>query len=54
MIRLGTVTANVSVTFSGSAALTFTVPAGAPFGVNRVFGKRQTTAAFGGGSFDVQ
>ena len=51
---LGTVRANVYCMFSGSAALTFTVPAGAPLGVNRVFGRGQTTAAVGGGSFDVQ
>ena len=51
---VGTVRANVYGTFSGSAALTFTVPAGAPLGVNRVFGRGQTTIAIGGGSFTVE
>jgi hypothetical protein len=34
---LGTMTANVYGTVAGSAALTFTVPAGAPLGANKVY-----------------
>ena len=51
---LGTVTANVNGTFRGSAALTFTVPAGAPPGVNTVKGIGQSTRATGKASFTVQ
>jgi virginiamycin B lyase len=51
---LGTVTADVNGTFTGNAALTFTVPAGAPVGANKVTGKGQTTGATGGASFTVQ
>jgi len=35
---LGTATANALGTFSGSAALTFAVPDGAPLGPNKVYG----------------
>ena len=51
---LGTVTTNVTGAFTGSAALTFTVPAGAPLGVNQVFGVGQISGAIGVGSFTVQ
>jgi hypothetical protein len=51
---LGKMTANVNGTFNGSAALTFTVPAGAPLGANTVFGRGQATYALGHGSFTVQ
>jgi len=50
---LGTVTANVNGSFTGSAAFTFTVPAGAPPGVNKVIGHGQTNKA-GKGWFTVQ
>ncbi len=42
---LGTATADVHGTFSGSAALTFNVPAGALAGPNEVVGVGQTTSA---------
>jgi hypothetical protein len=51
---LGTVTADVNGALSGSAAFKFTVPAGAPSGVNAVYGKGQSTDAIGKGSFTVQ
>jgi streptogramin lyase len=44
---LGTVTTDVNGAFIGSAALAFTVPPGAPLGVNMVGGKGQTTGAIG-------
>jgi sugar lactone lactonase YvrE len=53
-IVLGTVTANANGTFTGSAALTFTVPAGAPPGVNKVIGVGESTRAVGKSSFTVQ
>jgi len=51
---LGTVKANVSGTFTRGAAFTFTVPAGAPPGVNTVKGIGQSTRATGKASFTVQ
>jgi hypothetical protein len=50
---LGTVQVDVHGTFNGSAALAFTVPAGAPSGKNGVFGFGGTDAV-GRGSFTVQ
>ena len=47
---LGTVTASRSGT---TGALTFTVPVGAPAGVNKVYGVGQTTGARGYGNFTV-
>ncbi len=51
---LGTTTANVQGTFQGGGALTFTIPKGAPAGVNKIFGTGQTTGAVGAGSFTVR
>jgi len=51
---LGTVTTNVNGTFTGSAALTFTVPAGAPPGVNKVIGIGQIYLATGKGLFTAE
>jgi len=57
---LGTATANALGTFSGSAALTFAVPDGAPLGPNKVYGVGESTEsiiggkAIGVGSFTVQ
>ena len=48
--RLGTATTNVN----GSAAFTFTVPTGAPPGVNGVFEREVSTAATAGAYFTVQ
>ena len=52
--HLGTVTANVHGTFEGNAALMFTVPTGAPPGVNWVVGEGTFTSAMGRGSFTVE
>jgi hypothetical protein len=53
---LGTATANADGTFSGSAALTFAVPEGAPLGPNKVYGVGESIGgkAIGAGSFTVQ
>jgi hypothetical protein len=52
---LGKVTANVDGTFTGSAALTFTVPAGAPPSVNQVKGVGGgTSRVIAEASFTVQ
>jgi len=51
---LGTVTANVNGAFTGSAALTFEVPAGAHPGVKSVKGIGQSSNAVGKGSFTVE
>jgi len=51
---LGRMTAKVNGTFTGSAAFAFTVPAGAPPGVDKVEGIGQTTGAMGKGSFTVE
>ena len=51
---LGRVTANVNGAFTGSAAITFTVPAGAHPGVKSVEGIGQSTNATGKGSFTVE
>ena len=51
---LGTVKANVSGTFTRGAAFTFTVPAGAPPGVNKVEGIGERTGAIGKGAFTVE
>jgi len=50
---LGTVQAGVNGTFEGSAAVTFTLPAGAAYGKNAVFAKGEF-GGFGPGSFWVQ
>jgi hypothetical protein len=47
---LGTATANSD----GSSALTITIPANAPLGVNAVIGVGQTTKAIGIGKVVVQ
>jgi virginiamycin B lyase len=52
--RLGTATANYYGTFTGTASLTFTVPAGAPLGANKVYAKGQTTGVIVGSTFTVQ
>ena len=51
---LGTASADVNGTFAGSAAITFTVPAGALPGVNRVRGKGETTKAHDAALFTVE
>src|SRR5580658_6839578 len=53
-ILLGTVMADRLGTFSGSAALTFTVPGGAAPGVNKVHALGETTGARSEASFTVQ
>ncbi len=50
---LGTATANALGSFSGTTALTVTVPAGAPLGANLVFGVGQTSSARGIGGLSV-
>lgn len=50
---MGTATANVHGTFNGSAAVTFSVPAGAAAGKNGVFGHGETTKATGSATFTV-
>jgi hypothetical protein len=51
---LGTVKADVYGTFAGSSSVTFTVPSGAPAGVNKVFAWGQTTKVKGTASFTVE
>jgi hypothetical protein len=51
---LGYATANVHGTFSQDTALTFTIPAGAPPGVNEVYGEGQDTRTTGKGYINVQ
>ena len=51
---LGTATANENGTFGGKTALTITIPAGAPTGMNAVFGRGETTHAIGSGLVTVQ
>jgi hypothetical protein len=51
---LGTARANVNGTFQGSDAVTFTIPSGAPPGINVVSGTGQTTHAIGAGAVTVQ
>lgn len=50
----GTTTANSSGTFSTTTALTFTIPSGAPPGINSVAGVGQTTRAIGTGYVQVK
>ena len=50
----GIVTADVNGTFNGSAAITFTVPAGAAIGDNTVLGKGLSTGAKATATFTVQ
>jgi IPT/TIG domain len=51
---LGTVRADIHGTFGGNAAVTFTVPAGAPVGANRVVGEGKSTRDTAGTIFTVQ
>ena len=51
---LGRATADLHGTFSGSAALTFSVPSGASPGKNVVYGHGQATGIIGSGSFIVE
>jgi len=51
---LGTVTANVYGTVTGGAALSFTVPSGAPSGANKLQAVGQTTNATAQATFTVQ
>jgi len=51
---LGIAETTVEGTFAGSKALTFTVPTGAPPGVNKVLGKGRSTGAIGVGYFTVE
>jgi len=51
---LGSALTDQHGTFSGTAALTFTVPAGAPAGKDAVFGQDNLTKAIGFGAFTVQ
>jgi hypothetical protein len=53
-VLLGTVTTDSHGSFSQSTALTFTIPAGAPAGVNGIFGTGQTTGALGQGYIMVE
>jgi virginiamycin B lyase len=50
---LGVATATVNGSFTGSAALSFTIPAGAPAGTNYVSGVGETTGAVGIGPVTV-
>jgi virginiamycin B lyase len=51
---LGQATADLNGTFSGTAALSFTVPSGAAPGKNGIYGHGNATGAIGSGSFTVQ
>lgn len=51
---LGTATADTQGSFRGGAALTFTIPDGAPRGRNQVYGVGQTTGAMVSVSFTVK
>lgn len=51
---LGSVTADINGSFSGTTGLTFDVPATAPLGSNTVGALGQTTKAKGRGGFDVE
>jgi hypothetical protein len=50
---LGVATATVNGSFTGSAALSFKIPAGAPAGTNYVSGVGETTGAVGIGPVTV-